>query len=164
MIEIFQAETPEQIKEARALFREYEKWFGLNLCFQNFDEEVANLPGKYVFPDGRLLLASVDEKIAGCVALRKLEEDVCEMKRLFVRPEFQGAGVGISLIERLFEEARLIGYHKIRLDTYPPKMGKAVEIYKSYGFREIPPYYHNPYGEALFMEKDLEWKSEKVDK
>ena len=155
MIEIFQAETPGQINEARLLFREYEKWFGLNLCFQNFDEEVANLPGNYVKPAGRLLLVSVDGKIAGCVALRAITEDICEMKRLFVRPEFQGAGVGKSLIEKLFEEARRVGYRKMRLDTYPPKMGKAVEIYKSYGFREIPPYYFNPYGEALFMEKDL---------
>lgn len=155
MINILQAETPQQIEDARILFREYEKWFGLNLCFQNFDEEVANLPGNYIKPSGRLLLASVDGKIAGCIALRAIEADVCEMKRLFVRPNFQGAGVGKNLIEKLIEEARFIGYRKMRLDTFPPKMQKAVEIYKSYGFREIPPYYYNPYGEALFMEMDL---------
>ena len=155
MIKITQAETPLQIEEARILFRDYEKWFGMNLCFQNFDEEVANLPGKYAKPEGRLLLASADEKTAGCIALRKLEEDICEMKRLYVRDDFQGLGIGVSLIEKLFEEAQMIGYKKMRLDTFPPKMQKAVKLYESYGFREIPPYYHNPYGEALFMEKEL---------
>lgn len=155
MIEIVQAETPEQIEEAQTLFREYEKWFGMNLCFQNFDEEVKNLPGKYAKPDGRLLLAVINGKTAGSIALRKSENDICEMKRLFVRPEFQGLGIGKLLIEKLFVEARAIGYRKMRLDTYPPKMQKAVELYNSYGFRQIPPYYHNPYGETLYMEKDL---------
>lgn len=155
MIEIIQAETPEQIAAARALFREYEEWLGMSLCFQKFDEEVANLPGKYAKPSGRLLLALIDEKIAGCVCLREIEENVCEMKRLFVRRNFQGQGVGKRLLEKLLEEARTLGYRKMRLDTFPPKMGKAVEIYKSYGFREISPYYFNPYDGVLFMEKDL---------
>jgi putative acetyltransferase len=155
MIEIIQAETSEQIETARKLFREYEAWFGMNLCFQNFDEEVANLPGKYVAPEGRLFLAFSDEKIAGCIALRKLEDGICEMKRLFVKDEFRGQKIGIKLIEKLFEEARNIGYEKMRLDTFPSKMGKAVSLYESYGFREIAPYYHNPYGETLFMELDL---------
>lgn len=154
-IEIIQAETPEQIEQARGLFREYETWFGMNLCFQNFDEEVAGLPGKYAAPSGRLWLAFSDEKLAGCIALRKLEDGVCEMKRLFVRDGFRGQKLGNILIEKLIEEAASIGYEKMRLDTFPPKMGKAVELYESHGFREIPPYYHNPYGEALYMEKDL---------
>jgi GNAT superfamily N-acetyltransferase len=152
MIRIIEAVTPEQIQEAQTLFREYEKWFGLDLCFQNFDEEVANLPGKYAGGDGRLLLAMVDEKAAGCIGLRKIEEGVCEMKRLFVRQNLQGRGAGKMLIEKLIAEARLIGYRKMRLDTYPPKMQKAVKIYESYGFRQIPPYYYNPYEEALYME------------
>lgn len=154
-IEIIQAETPEQIEQARTLFREYETWFGMNLCFQNFDEEVAGLPGKYAKPDGRLFLAFVDEKLAGCIALRKLEDGVCEMKRLFVRSDFRGQKLGNILIEKLIAEAASIGYEKMRLDTFPPKMGKAVQLYESHGFREIPPYYHNPYGEVLYLELKL---------
>ncbi len=155
MIQILQAETPEQIGETKKLFCEYEAWLGLNICFQNFEEEVANLPGKYAQPDGRLYLAFSGESLAGCIALRKLEEDICEMKRLFVREDFRGQRIGILLIEKLIEEARSIGYKKMRLDTYPPKMAKAVKLYESHGFYEITPYYQNPYGETLFMEKIL---------
>jgi GNAT superfamily N-acetyltransferase len=155
MIEIVQAETPAQIKTAQELFREYQTWFGLNLCFQDFDGEVAALPGKYAAPDGRLFLVFADEKPAGCGALRKLETGVCEMKRLFVKEDFRGRKIGVLLIEKLIEEAKKIGYEKMRLDTYPPKMGRAVALYESFGFREIPAYYHNPYGETLYMELDL---------
>jgi GNAT superfamily N-acetyltransferase len=155
MIEISQAENPEQIEETRKLFREYEAWLGLDICFQGFEEELANLPGKYAAPAGRLFLAFSGEKLAGCIALRKLEDGVCEMKRLFVRDDFRGQKIGIALIEKLIEEARVIGYSKMRLDTYPPKMAKAVKLYEAHGFYEIPPYYHNPYGETLFMEKIL---------
>ena len=156
MIEIIQAETGEQIAEARKLLREYEAWIELQLCFQNFDAEVANLPGKYAAPKGgRLLLALTDGNPAGCIALRKLEDGVCEMKRLFVRDEFRGRKIGIALLEKVIEEAQKIGYRKMRLDTYPPKMGKAVKLYEAYGFRTIPPYYENPYDDTLFMELDL---------
>lgn len=155
MIEIFQAETSAQIEAAKTLLREYETWFELKLCFQNFDQEVAALPGKYVPPEGRLLLASIEEKLAGCIALRKLDDDVCEMKRLFVRKDFRGLKIGHLLIEKIIAEARAIGYRKMRLDTYPPKMAKAARLYESHGFREISPYYHNPLGETLYMEKDL---------
>jgi GNAT superfamily N-acetyltransferase len=155
-MEITQAETPEQIEQARALFREYETWLGLSLCFQNFDEEVANLPGKYAQPDGRLFLVFAGENLAGCIALRKLEDGVCEMKRLFVREDFRGRKIGNILIEKLIEEAKSIGYLKMRLDTYPPKMAKAAQLYKSHGFREIPPYYDNPYDEILYLEKILD--------
>lgn len=158
MIEIIEAADTERIAQARALFREYEAWFGMNLCFQNFDEEVANLPGKYAAPDGGLFLAFADKDLAGCIALRKLEEGICEMKRLFVRDEFRGRKIGVLLIERVIAEARKIGYRKMRLDTFPAKMGKAVNLYESYGFYTIEPYYHNPYGETLFMEKDLDAK------
>ncbi|HEX8735080.1 MAG TPA: GNAT family N-acetyltransferase [Pyrinomonadaceae bacterium] len=154
-IEIIQAETPDEIEQARVLFREYETWLGMSLCFQNFEEEVAGLPGRYAKPDGRLFLALVDENPAGCIALRKLEGDVCEMKRLFVRQDFRGRKIGNILIEKLIAEAEAIGYQKMRLDTYPPKMAQAVRLYESHGFREIPPYYHNPYGEVVFMEKEL---------
>lgn len=154
-MEIIRAETPEAIEQARSLFREYEAWLGISLCFQNFEEEVANLPGRYAAPDGRLFLAFVDENPAGCIALRKLEEGICEMKRLFVREDFRGRKIGIILIEKLIEEAKAIGYQKMRLDTYPAKMANAVKLYESHGFREIPPYYDNPHGEILYLEKEL---------
>lgn len=113
------------------------------------------MPGRYAAPDGRLFLAFVDENPAGCIALRKLEEGVCEMKRLFVREDFRGRKIGIILIEKLIEEAKAIGYQKMRLDTYPAKMANAVKLYESHGFREIPPYYDNPHGEILYLEKEL---------
>ena len=155
MLEIIQAETAEQIEQAQKIFREYEAWIGLSLCFQNFDDEVKNLPGKYAAPEGRLFLAFAGGKLAGCVALRKLEDGVCEMKRLFVKENARGRRIGVTLLEKLIEEARTIGYEKMRLDTFPPKMGKAVRLYESYGFRAIPPYYPNPYGDTLFMELAL---------
>jgi ribosomal protein S18 acetylase RimI-like enzyme len=155
MLEIIQAETTEQIEEARKIFREYEAWLDLDLCFQGFEEELANLPGKYKLPEGRLFLAVSDEKVAGCIALRKLEEGICEMKRLYVRDEFRGQKIGISLMEKLISEAKEIGYQKLRLDTYPPKMGKAVKLYESHGFQAIEPYYHNPHAKTLFMELEL---------
>jgi len=152
---LIQAQNREQIDDARTLFREYESWFGLDLCFQGFEAELASLPGKYARPDGRLYLAYAGEKLAGCIALRKLEEGVCEMKRLFVREGFRGLKVGIGLIERLIDDAREIGYSKMRLDTYPLKMGKAVSLYESHGFRRIEPYYDNPHEGVLFMELSL---------
>ena len=155
MIRIEQAETAEQIEEIRRLFREYEAWLGLDLCFQGFEAELAALPGKYAPPSGRLFLAAVDGKTAGCIALRKLEDGICEMKRLFVREDFRGFGLGNKLIEKLIDEARSEGYKKMRLDTLPGKMAKAAALYRSHGFRQIPAYYHNPYGETFFMQLDL---------
>jgi len=152
MLEIAQAITPKQIDEARSLFREYEAWLDLDLCFQGFEAELDGLPGKYILPDGRLLLAFHDEKPAGCIALRKLKDGICEMKRLFVRDEFRGYKIGVQLIERLIADAREIGYQKMRLDTYPTKMGKAVSLYESHGFQLIEPYYDNPYDGVVFME------------
>lgn len=155
MISIKQAETPEQIEEIRRLFREYETWLGLDLCFQGFEAELNGLPGKYAPPSGRLFLAAVNEQPAGCIALRKLEDGICEMKRLFLREDFRGIKLGNLLIEKLIDEARLEGYKKMRLDTLPGKMAKAVSLYESHGFRQIPAYYHNPYGDTFFMELDL---------
>ncbi len=152
MLEIIQAETAEQIDAARLLFREYESWLDLDLCFQGFEQELAGLPGKYSKPDGRLLLAYSDEQLAGCIALRKIDKTVCEMKRLFVRDDFRGQKIGIQLIERLIADAREIGYEKMRLDTYPAKMGKAVGLYETHGFRQIEPYYANPHNGVLFLE------------
>ncbi|PYS89570.1 MAG: GNAT family N-acetyltransferase [Acidobacteria bacterium] len=145
----------EDVEAAKALFREYETWFGMSLCFQGFEDELANLPGKYAPPEGRLFLAYIDEELAGCIALRKVENDICEMKRLFLRENARGHRLGNQLIEKLIDQARAIGYKKMRLDTYPPKMGKAVSLYESHGFRPIEKYYDNPHEGVLFMELDL---------
>jgi len=152
MIKIIQAETAENIAQTRKLFREYEMWLGLDLCFQNFEAELKNLPGEYAAPTGRLFLILVNEKIAGCGALRKIDDETGEMKRLYVREDFRGSGLGKMLIERLIKEAGKIGYKKMRLDTLPDKMPQAVKIYESYGFQKIKPYYENPHSETLFME------------
>jgi ribosomal protein S18 acetylase RimI-like enzyme len=152
-MKIIQAETLQQIESVRGIFREYEKWLDLDLCFQGFEKELAELPGKYAPPGGRLWLAvDEDEKVAGCIALRKLEEGICEMKRLYVRPTYRGRGIGKLLVQSLIDEARKIGYAKMRLDTYPPKMRKAVEIYRANSFVEIKPYYDNPNTETIYME------------
>jgi GNAT superfamily N-acetyltransferase len=155
MLTFIQAETADEISAARLLFREYEKWLGLDLCFQGFESELAGLPGKYAPPNGRLYLAYSDEKLAGCIALRDLGDGICEMKRLFVRDKFRGQKIGIALIEKIIEDARAIGYRALRLDTFPPKMGKAVSLYETHGFRPIEPYYENPNSDVLFMELSL---------
>ena len=156
MAEIIQADGAAQVAEARKLFMEYaEALPGIDLCFQNFDRELAELPGAYAPPDGRLLLASDQGSVAGCVALRRLGADACEMKRLFVRPAFRGRRVGIELAHSIIEEARSIGYGRMLLDTLPV-MTDAIRLYRSLGFKEIEPYYHNPVEGALFMELELE--------
>ncbi len=150
-----QAESPEEIEIARGLFREYAAGLNTDLCFQNFDQEVAGLPGNYAPPSGRLLLAMVDEQVAGCIALRSLGDGSCEMKRLYVRPEFRGRGLGRELIAVILDAAREIGYERMLLDTLPGKMDEAIALYRSLGFREIAAYYHNPVEGALFMELSL---------
>jgi ribosomal protein S18 acetylase RimI-like enzyme len=155
MLDIKQAENETEIAEARTLFREYESWLGLDLCFQGFEQELRDLPGKYAPPGGCLLLAHSGGAPAGCIALRDLGGGICEMKRLYVRDAFRGLGIGNTLIDRLLLEARLRGYRKMRLDTFPPKMAKAVKLYEFHGFREIPPYYENPHGGVVFMELTL---------
>jgi GNAT superfamily N-acetyltransferase len=118
---------------------------------KGFEAELSALPGKYALLMGRLLAYS-DENLAGCIAMRGLDETTCEMKRLFVRDGCRGQKIGLQLIERLIDVARAAGYQRMLLDTYPVRMGKAVELYRSHGFREIPPYYANPYDGVLFME------------
>lgn len=122
------------------------------MCFQSFDEELKNLPGAYAAPSGRLLLAQYGEQAAGCVALRKLEANVCEMKRLYVRPAYRGTGLGRILVERVIAEARTIGYERMRLDTVASSMQDAIALYRKLGFREIAPYRDNPIEGALYME------------
>jgi GNAT superfamily N-acetyltransferase len=152
---LLQSQTPEQIDQVRDLFREYADWLKIDLCFQNFEAEVAELPGDYAAPAGRLLLAYDNAQLAGCIALRRFDERTCEMKRLFVRDEFRGQGLGHQLIAAIIQEAKQIGYRYMRLDTLPPKMNDAIKLYRSYGFREIDPYYNNPVPGAMFMELDL---------
>ena len=150
-----QAESAEQVARARELFLEYAGWLGFSLCFQNFDEELAGLPGAYAPPKGRLLLASRDGEAAGCVALRPIQEGACEMKRLYVRPAFRGLGLGRELAVRIIEEARALGYNRMLLDTLPDKMAGAIKVYRSLGFKEIGPYYQTPDKGFLFMELKL---------
>jgi putative acetyltransferase len=144
--------SDDEIQLARQLFREYEAGIGISLCFQNFDEEVAALPGKYAPPDGRLLLAYVDERVAGCIALRKRDGKTCEMKRLFVRPGFRGLRLGRLLVNAIINEARNIGYERMRLDTMPGRMDTAIALYNALGFKEIAPYYDSPVADSKFME------------
>ena len=154
MIGCAAAASSADVELARKLFREYETSLGISLCFQGFEEELAGLPGAYAPPRGRLLLAREGNEPAGCGALRPLADDVCEMKRLYVREAFRGRGVGRLLAESLITEGRAIGYARMRLDTLP-SMTAAIPLYLSLGFREIPPYRRNPIPGALFLEKEL---------
>jgi putative acetyltransferase len=147
---IIRAATAEDFDEIRTMLREYAAWLEVDLCFQNFEEELAGLPGEYAPPLGRLLIAEG----AGCVALRRIEEEVCEMKRLFVRPEFRGSGLGRRLVLAIIDEARGIGYRRMRLDTMP-KMDRAQGLYTALGFREIAAYRYNPEPGARFLELEL---------
>ncbi len=147
--------TAEGMELVRTLFREYAGSLNFDLCFQDFEQELTSLPGPYAPPSGRLLLATVAEKPAGCVALKKLADGVCEMKRLYVRDAYRGTGLGRTLAEQIIREARDLGYEAIRLDTVPSVMGSAVGLYRSLGFREIPPYCFNPVPGALFLELPL---------
>ncbi len=160
MLEIFQANTREQITTARELIVEYAAWLEFNLCFQGFEEEMQGLPGKYAPPAGRLFLASWNGEIAGVIALRPVEiadeekagERICEMKRLFVRPDFRGHSIGRTLAEKLIAEAREIGYTRMRLDTVPGKMDSAIAMYRELGFVEAPAYYSTPVTQMIFMD------------
>lgn len=154
MLTLIQAKSQKELGHIRKLFLEYAESLNFNLCFQDFEKELKELPGEYAPPEGSLLLALYENKIAGCVALRKLSEGICEMKRLYVRPAYRGKGLGKKLAVKIIKEARKIGYKKMRLDTIP-SMVEAIELYRSLGFKKIEPYRYNPIEGAIYMELKL---------
>ena len=151
---IRQASGPDDIDTARKLFREYADALGIDLGFQDWERELRDLPGAYAPPRGALFLAERDGASVGCVALRPLDPPICEMKRLYVRPEGRGSGLGRRLAEHVIEEGRRLGYARMRLDTLP-SMSAAIGLYRELGFREIAPYRFNPVPGALYLELDL---------
>jgi putative acetyltransferase len=153
-MQIVEAHPNEHLTTVRELFLEYANSIEVDLCFQSFDRELAELPGGYAPPGGRLLLAMDGAAAAGCVALRKIGDGICEMKRLYVRPAFRRRGLGRSLATAVIEAARQTGYERMRLDTLV-SMKEAIALYESLDFRRIEPYYHNPSGCAVFMELKL---------
>ena len=155
MIEIFEALSAADIAAARVLFKEYAASIGVDLCFQGFDDELRSLPGKYAPPRGGLFLATSDEILVGCVAVRPLKtEGIAELKRLYVRPQARGYGLGRSLTQRAIDRAIEAGYESIRLDTLPSMAG-AQRLYRQMGFKEIAPYTFNPVPGVTYMEMQL---------
>ena len=151
---IKRAQTKAEIQEVESLFREYESFLNVDLCFQNFEDELANLPGKYSPPRGDLLIGLDGKKIVGCVAVRKLDDDICEMKRLFVRQESRGTGLGRQLAKEIIVISQKLGYLLMRLDTLD-KLTEAMHLYKTLGFKKIESYYENPLPGVVYWELKL---------
>jgi GNAT superfamily N-acetyltransferase len=154
MLESVKVTGGENLLHVRKLFLAYAEWIEVDLSFQNFNEEFENLPGDYTPPEGSLLLALYDGRPAGCVALRRLEDYICEMKRLFVSLDLHGLGIGKRLAIEIIAEAKRLGYTRMRLDTMA-KMKSAQKLYYSLGFKEIEPYRYNPVEATVFMELEL---------
>ena len=150
-MEIVPACSDDHILVVRNLFVEYAEYLGVDICFHGFQQELDGLPGDYAPPDGQLLLAIDGERAVGCVAIRKLGESICEMKRLYVQPGHRGKELGRILAKAIIIEARSIGYGKMRLDSLA-SLTEATGLYRSLGFIEIPPYRYNPLPDAVFME------------
>jgi putative acetyltransferase len=150
MIEIREAIGPVDVADARSLFEEYQAALGVDLCFQGFAAELDSLPGEYAPPGGRLLLARASDAAVGCVAMRPLSGDACEMKRLYVQPRARAACVGRRLAQRVIDEARSVGYRRMNLDTLP-SMESAQRLYASLGFEDIPPYRPNPVAGVRYL-------------
>lgn len=155
MKRFIEAQSPQDYRAAAKLFAEYARSLGFGLEFQSFERELAELPGCYAPPAGRILLVRQDDRAVGCVGLRPLSADVCEMKRMYLRPECRGKGVGRDLAMQVIGLARNIGYRRMRLDTIRTGFEAALALYRSLGFVEIPPYCHNPIPGAVFMELEL---------
>ena len=153
-INIKQAVSPEDILSAKQLLVDYQKYLGIDLCFQGFDDELAHLPGKYAPPRGRLYLSEVNDEPAGCIAFYEMEKDVAELKRLFVKQDFRGAGIGRMMIERAIADARRIGYKKVRLDSLA-RLQQASDLYRKLGFDTCEPYNQNPEEDVYYMELSL---------
>jgi ribosomal protein S18 acetylase RimI-like enzyme len=158
LLELVTPNHPEEIDAVRGLFREYAGGLGVDLCFQQFDDELATLPGDYAEPRGALFLATVEGRLAGCCALRPLDSadypNAAEMKRLYVRDGFRGLGLGRQLVEATLDAARQAGYACVLLDTLDD-MEAARALYEELGFKEVPPYYHNPIPGAHYLKADL---------
>jgi ribosomal protein S18 acetylase RimI-like enzyme len=154
-VRITEAETGIALTEARTIFQEYAESLGSDPCLQDFGEELATLPGGYARPQGRLLLALVEDHVAGCAALRPLDAETGEMKRVYVRPAFRGLGLGRMLAESIVRESRAAGYRRVRLDTLP-SMVRARQLYRDLGFREIAQYGDNPVAGAVYLELELD--------
>lgn len=151
MIELIQVEKLEHLREIKQLFTAYSTALRFDLDFQDYKNEIASLPGEYAPPSGRLYLAVYHGITAGCIALRKLEPMICEMKRMYVKPDFRRKGIGRIMAQKVIDDARYIGYQRMRLDTINT-MKAAIALYKSLGFTEIPPYCFNPVKGACYME------------
>ena len=155
MENIKQAQTESEIDEVRRLFREYEDFLGVDLCFQSFEEELEQLPGNYSQPGGELLIALDGARALGCVAVRRLDGQTCEMKRLYVRPEARGAGLGRRLATEIILVARELGYSVMKLDTLE-RLDRAMHLYETLGFRRTTPYYQNPLTGVVYWELRLQ--------
>jgi len=153
-IEYIRIDGGDHLNDVKDLFMEYSRSIGISLCFQGFDEELDSLPGKYSPPNGSLILAYFRGSAAACAALRYVSDDICELKRVFVRDAFRGSGLGREIVLRMIDEARSMGYGYMRLDTLP-SMTAAQKLYRSLGFHEIEPYIYNPHKGTLFMELTL---------
>ena len=147
-------ETKEEITKAKELIIEYIKWLNQDLAFQNIEDELINFPKKYEEPDGAFIIAKDNDKVIGCVGLKKLDDNICEMKRLFVNDIYRGKGVGKRLVEKIIEEAKDKNYKKMRLDTLKT-MESALKIYYKNNFYKIEPYYNNPNKDVVYIEKIL---------
>jgi ribosomal protein S18 acetylase RimI-like enzyme len=155
MFRVVPADTPELIAQVHDLIKEYSGSLGIDLCFEGIEKELTELPGEYAPPTGRLLAAVTGGRADGCVALRKVTDQICELRRLYVRPNLRGHGAGRALVQELIDEAKKIGYRKMRLDTLA-SMSEAILLYRSLGFYDIHPYRHIPVADAKYMEKELD--------
>ena len=154
LTEINTAKNTEEFSEAKKLILEYVEWLGIDLCFQNFDYEINHLQEMYSEPNGGLVLATIDNKVIGVAGIRKFENKDCELKRMYVKEEYRGTGIGRKILEYAIELAKKLNYDKIKLDTHE-SMKPAIKLYMEYGFKEIQQYRYNPVESVRFFELNL---------